>query len=336
MTYILGINQLGINAIICDTRVTTWRSEKRVSGANIALKSGLLFPGCIYGITGDIDSARSFIIECKEILTGKGTLLSFWDKFIGFIEIFRNRHKTGKFTLLLSSRNHGHPKFYTLDFPSGELAEVGRFVTLGSGKQILDVHVDNLYNKRSTIIDKVILENNIPEFTFPYFYCLWLNEISLGMDASTLEEYDTGGVFHFLWQDSKGEHSQHPAVYVLNDADIKNKIIYEYIFRVAFSEGALIYENPIQNEMEILIESAARPILGVSLKHREAITREAKKLPYYYFCGIGFANPSYRGEFGFHVTTKRDYIVKRDGWMDDRHRRLIASKFERNFRLEKR
>jgi hypothetical protein len=56
MTYIVAFGQPGLNAIIADIRVS-WPSNVGVpDNQNIGFKVGLLFPGCIYGVTCNDDT----------------------------------------------------------------------------------------------------------------------------------------------------------------------------------------------------------------------------------------------------------------------------------------
>lgn len=68
MTYILGISRNGINAIICDQRVTWQDSDQKIKAENIALKCGKLFEGCIYGIAGSVEVAMEYIYICKQCI----------------------------------------------------------------------------------------------------------------------------------------------------------------------------------------------------------------------------------------------------------------------------
>lgn len=340
VTYVIGINQLGVNAIICDTRVTWWRSNTKRGGANISLKSGLLFPGCIYAMVGDSSAARSFIINCKQYLTGKNSLVGFWADFLDFVHTYGSKlDKTVAFYLMLSSRHSGKPEFYVFDSIEAVVRPQGNLVTLGSGKTILDAVIHRLVDRNSKFVEELLIQHNIPQFTFPYFYCLWLNEIAQGMELSKLEEYDVGGIFHFLWQDAQGEHAQHPAVYVLSTADVKQKTIYSWIYRVVHVEGALVVENPIINAREVMIDTAARPSLESEYRlHREELMRRIKagadSQPYYYFCGFGFSDPKHRGDFGMHVTTKNDFVVRKDGWIAPRYKALMRDKFLKDYTIK--
>jgi hypothetical protein len=338
MTYVTGISQFNINAIICDTYVSWWRDNRKERGENIGfLKSGLLFPGCIYGISGSIKNARAFIINCRLHLTGRHTLPDFWEMFLEFFHSYcSSTNKNSDFQLLLSSRNHGIPQFYVLDSKKSAVEPCDKLVSLGSGKPLLDQHVQKLVSVNTDLINNLVtVEKRLPLSTFPYLYCLWLNELSQGMDLPLLEKYHVGGIFHFLWQDANDEHTQLPAVYVLSDADPKEKLICSWIYRVAYAQDALIVDNPITNTREVVIDPAARPNfrLRPNSELKSDITRELNDQPFYYFCGFGFADPKHRGEFGIAITNEGEYHVDKDGSISPDFKALIQDKFSRDYKL---
>lgn len=342
MTYTVGIQQSDINAIICDTRVTWWRSDKKIGGANISLKSGLLFPGCLYSVTGDLGEAGNFIKDYKQRINGTyNTLQGSWHDFSkfaqGYFSFARNRPD---FSLLLSSRCKGRPEFYVLDSRTATLEPAGKLITLGSGKDFLDAKFVKWFSHRKKTISDTISKNSLPGFTFPYFYCLWLNEIAQGEELSKLEENDVGGLFHFSWQDSNGDYAQHPAVYVLSATDVNPKTIFLWVYRVAFVEDCLVIDNPITEAREFLFSSIARPGREIDnyLNNWDRVVAEidnkASLQPFYYFCGFGFPQLKYRGPFGCHVTTKNDFVIRKEGWLDPQYKSLIVKNFRGDYSLK--
>lgn len=337
MTYVLGINQFDTSVIICDTHISWWRSNRKVKGQNIGLKSGFFFPGCIYGISGSVEHARTFIIDCKLYLRGHYTLPEFWKRFLGFVNSYRfPNDKDYHFQILLSSRNYGTLQFYVLDSQNATIEPQDKFTSLGSGQPLLDQQVQNLLSVNTDIINKLVtVEKRLPHSIFPYLYCLWLNELTQGMDLPLLEKYHVGGIFHFLWQDMQGEHTQFPAVYVLSAADPKKKIICSWLYRVAYAQGALVVDNPITNAREIITDTAARPNFGLipNDKLKLEVVSEIDAQPFYYFCGFGFADPKHRGEFGIAITTEGKYEVDKNCSFSPRIKTLIQEKFSRDYKL---
>ena len=341
MTYILGINDFGENAIICDTRVTWWRSDKKAGGANISLKCGMLFSGCLYAITGDIDEAGKFIRAFKAKIDGTwNNLQGLWSDFIKFEEsYFSKAINKASFSLLLSSRCQGEPKFFILDSQNGVRLVDDSLVTLGSGKEILDTTVQKWFENRRSYIREIIKDNGLPEFTFPYFYCLWLNEIAQGEQLSILERYNVGGIFHFKYQDLKNDYSQLPAVYVLSAADEDNKLVHVWIYRVSCVQDCLVVDNPIMDAREFLFSSIARPsrLKDNYLNNWNNVVKEidnqANSLPFYYFCGFGFPQMKHRGPFGCHVTSKNDCVITKGGYIAKEFKALIVDSLRKDYGL---
>ena len=338
MTYVVGINQFDANAIISDTHISWWRLNQKVSGQNVGLKSGYFFPGCIFAISGSLDDARTFVITCKTHLSGRNTLPSFWARFLEFVKSYKfPKTRESCFQLLLSSRNQGILQFYILDSVQGiTIAPQGKFISIGSGKPLLDTRMQNLVSINPDIINQLVtVEKRFPPLTFPYLYCLWLTEMSQGTDLSLTEKYHVGGIFHFLWQNTEGEYTQNPAVYVLSEADPKNKIIYSWIYRVAYAQGALVVDNPISNSREIITDTAARPKFELIPTNQLQldIVKEIDSQPFYFFCGFGFANPKHRGEFGIALTNEGKYAVDKAGNISPFMKASLQEKFSREYRF---
>lgn len=336
MTYVLGLNQFNINTIICDMRVTWYKQNKIVRGENVGLKSGFLFPGCMYAISGSVDDARRFIIDCKYNLRSP-TLPELWEEFTEFVRNYPFRtDKDSHFELLLSTRNNGNPQFYTLDSMTSKIEHQNAPISLGTGKEILDDKIGRLVSINTDIINKMVsIEKRLPKSTFPYLYCHWLNEISQGTDLLSLEKYHVGGIFHFLYQDINNESWQGPAVYVLSSADPKSKTIYSWIYRVTYARGALVVSNPVKNVLEIFTDTAADPQVESIQPSRlkDDIIREADAQPYHYFCGFGFSDPKHRGEMGIAITNEGKYVVDKTGNISPFFRKKIAEKFSRDYKM---
>lgn len=335
MTYILGLKNFGITSIICDTRVTL--DESRDIGENTALKSGFLFPGCIYGASGNVDELRKFVILCKEQLTKTDTLPNLWEKFLNIVKEYPfSNSKSEQFQLLLSSRCLGEPSFYILDSAKGRVTDCESPVTIGSGRLLLDEHLNNLYKKLDTTIEKLLKKGNAPKEFYPYFYCLWLMERVQGMEVSLLEKVGVGGCFHFTSQTKHNEFRQGPAVYVLNAGRREGKTISieQWSFRIAFVRESLVVHCPIKKIKMIIVDSAAWPTINSYSKkqleeYRKTIEGEVAKQNYYTFCGFGFVDPNKRYDHLFHITTEKEYVITENGDMREDFKRALADKFSR-------
>jgi len=302
-----------------------FRPPERELQPEIRVGTGLLFPGCIYAWAGHVEEARKFVTECKEFLKGDNKIEGFWYRFVDFVNVYPFDNAK-EFQLLLSVRCSGQPRFYLISSKQPSLlVQNNSIVTLGSGKEMLDGVIMGEFSKRTQMVDdamkhvdNAIRPHRVHPATFPYFYCLWLNEIALGMQLSKLEEHDVGGIFHFLWQDSSGEHAQEPSVYLLSAADLKTRTVYHWLYRVAYADGCLVVENPIVGFVEVFADTSTRPEL-VSMtaaeldEFREKMVNKANSQPFYYFFGLGFADPKDRNEFLVNITTAGDYVVSRQG-----------------------
>jgi 20S proteasome alpha/beta subunit len=179
MTYIIGINNYGASCIICDTRISYGQSG--INGSNDALKSGKLFPGCIYGAAGNSDELRKFISSMRQTQDERNTLSGFWDNFCKFVSKY-NFSKSKLFQLLLASRHTGDSKLYLLDPIEGSIKNAGNLVTIGSGKNLLDRELKEIHEQRNPKIIEYLQDQGVPIHSYPYLYCLWLMERVQGME----------------------------------------------------------------------------------------------------------------------------------------------------------
>ena len=303
MTYIVGYKQTGINTLITDQRISWKSGEGEREGTNNALKSGVLFPGCIYAISGNVEAASEFIEGFHRYGQGEYKSLSdLWKFFMYYINEFDfKQYENSWFVLVLSSRESGMPSFYILDSDKAQMEPsprtMFRFSPLDQGSSILDDYLNNDIKIRLKLYNNIL--SNIPDnqwridFTresyfqlvSPYLICLWLSEKSLTLEASILESHQVGGVFHFGQQDTKNEYAQLPSVYIYTSLDIENKKSYSWVTRVAFAAGTLYIESMApqseetaglqnQGESKIILNRLTHPDVH-SLKH-ENIKLNAK------------------------------------------------------------
>lgn len=330
MTYVIGINNYEASCIICDTRISYGQSG--ICGSNDALKSGKLFPGCIYGAAGDFDELRKFISLMREAQDEKNTLSGFWGNFCKFVSKY-NFLKSQSFQLLLASRHTGESKLYLLDSIDGSINDAGNLVTIGSGKKLLDRELKEIHEDRNEKIIEYLKDQDIPIHSYPYLYCLWLMERVQGMEATVLNRNGVGGYFHFTGQTSEFEARQRPAVYVISESYPSRREIRSWIFRIAFIENALVIDCPVEQTRLIFVDVCIWPTFKELDKNQrqiyfERIVNTAEIEPFYYFCGFGFLNPEKRRSSGFHFTTENDYKVSRKGEILDLNiKRIIEDNF---------
>ena len=251
MTYIVGFKQPGVNTILSDTRVT--RDDPDAS-SNTAIKTGELFPGCIYGRAGSQFHSEKFIRRFREMIRGsRDTHLGFWHQFQQFAEVYEfPTRTTDRFQLLLSTRAFGHPKFYTLSADSGlsrvHMPKEAPIITYGKGKGYLDSRVYGdfqpwLAHIQEYLLDGMGLSHGDILDAAPYCLCLRLSELSLTFEKGRLEEeYGVGGLFHFISQNSTGEYRQQPAVYIFSALDSSLNVL-SFIFRAVRIPTGLYVEE---------------------------------------------------------------------------------------------
>ncbi len=270
MTYIVGLSHHGINSIISDLRVTSGNNR----GRNTALKTGILFPGCIFGSTGDVECIRDFVLAAKYSIGISGSIEELRGKFIDYVDFYK--FPTGNdyiFQLLLSTRALMSPQFFILDSVNGLKPTNEELITLGSGKEILDVLVLKEYKNKLHEFDNVFSKADEPIYqkeVTPYLMSYWLTQLSQGHHEKFLKENGVGGVFHFISQNEKEEKRQKESLYLVCKVDTRKKKIHFSQYRVSFFQNWLVlnvtdrlrhppYYDCRQKDYAILDETALPP-----------------------------------------------------------------------------
>ena len=109
-------------------------------------------------------------------------------------------------------------------------------------------------------------------------------------------------------------------------------------YRVVYDKGCLVVENPIVGLTDILIDTATHPELtnmGHSElgKYKERMLANANSLPFYYFCGLGFADPKDRDEFLVNIITVGKYVITKDGWMHPDWKAILEQKYSHKLKF---
>lgn len=320
MTYVAGILSNKTCVLICDSRVSF---DATTLDNNYALKSGHLFPGCIYaGTCNDTNVMRDFIRRLKTLLTGRRTPTEFWGIFVRYFETYGGLKPDQHFQLLISSRHTGEPRLYIADsLLSSVVEQQTDVVSLGSGKQYLDpVLHKTLLDRHRSILDQ-IKRDKAPEWFWGYWYCLALTECAQGDLAYELNKIGVGGIFHFGYQNCAEEKRQHPAVYDIVSIFPTKHQINHYIYRATFEQMALVVENPAENVHAVCIDGAVWPKIDeLNQVDRgalmEAIFQGANAQPFYYFFGLGFSDDRHRGKWLSHLNLGNNQFVVTRGKID--------------------
>lgn len=350
LTYVVGFRQPGLNAIIADVRMTL--DDHTLDDPDMAVKTGVFFPGCLYGVVGNATEASQFISEVRESLNVEMQSAALWDLFERIADGFSpTRDKKRRFRLLLSSRLLGQPTFYEFDSFHGlsrlPTTKDYQVYTRGSGKRLLDGYVLNLLPQLKGTQDYLLKGRRLPSpfvhEVSPYLLCLWLSEFSLTVGQARLGEIGVGGEFHFMYQTCDGEGGQKPAVYIFSNAIPISKTIYSWWYRVARAGGGLYVERwppPDQSttpslvprrQKRLFFDATAYP--AVDIAPHEMLVQDAQNdldsQPFWFFCGIGFPTWSRQSGHYFLASTKgqREELIAEDGSVTPKLQKVIVSAF---------
>lgn len=332
MTYIVGVSSMGASAIISDAR-TTRMEAGAILGENNALKTGILFPGWIFGRAASARHSREFVQAAQAALLPRNATFVTWSELEQFAEEYAfPQMSSDRFQVLLSTRSSGERQFFLLDSQDGfHRCDTG-LITLGSGKKILDGFLNRELQPLLREVEGVPHEKPTKDELEAYLLCLLLTVLTQSFERSFLAKHRVGGVFSFVCQTDTEEHHQQPALYVLCDVreDRGEKYVYYWQYRVSLVRGALVVDKttpPGQlrdhpmglRRTEILLDTASLPPEEVARwtsapLSEESIAKLDEELshqPFYRFLGFGFTNPRYRKGYGFHLATGDDYLITR-------------------------
>jgi hypothetical protein len=198
--------------------------------------------------------------------------------------------------------------------------------------------VSSSFKERAEALQKKLLAERrlTPEevsYLIPYFFCFWLTELSLNEECDILEWGGVGGPFHFIYQTSKLEARQCPAIYFFAKPDAVNPSIYKAWHRVACVESGLRWEGskfgakddweqnceafretvPIAADEEAVCDGgeANRP----EDTRVSEVERAINLLPFVYFCGFGSYYSYDRNTLSFLLPSNndRDAIFDEEG-----------------------
>jgi hypothetical protein len=348
MTYVLGLQMPGFNAIIADQRVT--RGD---SGTNDRIKTGVLFRGCMYARIGDERQSARLIRAATERIgaANYSNIQDGWAHLMALAENFAYSDDDDEdFTLLLSSRASGTPRFYELRSREGILPwpEDGMGIrAYGSGTDILNDYIAGRgpgelpYPMGMGFIERIeqahnkMLADGMPPdqvaYITPYMLCLWLSELSINYELARLEAWGVGGMFYHLFQTPTYEAAPYPAVYIFTRPQIANGRgrLYFAWFRTAQAGNGLYVERFISagfdsytpNDMvdkRLIIDVVSRPDLEGPYDEAALyaeVDQELKDQPYAYFVGVGQYQPDHRTQAAFFLpaTGNRNEVLDTEG-----------------------
>lgn len=256
MTYVVGIKRFGAAAIITDSLLTSPAYPPDLA----SIKSGLLFPGCIYGISGNWQRAWQCIHAIRAGCTQETTR----ERFKGLTRLIaRYPFPLGNhnaFEILLSSRHTGSPDFYLLQSDTGHVHPViGDLFTLGSGGHLLN---DMLIPYSETLGSEEGLQERRRQYLaighqlldedFAHLYAFLIFQSTHGNMGQQLGRLGAGGFVHFIFQDGQGERRQKPRLYMLGRCDKHGQITDLLAERLAFDH------DPVFGDLIVITEIDGR------------------------------------------------------------------------------
>ncbi|MCP4368669.1 MAG: hypothetical protein GY797_11245 [Deltaproteobacteria bacterium] len=352
MTYIIQYQQKGVNAIISDTRITWNQMGGKSVGYNSYLKTGHLYPGCMYGIIGNTQNATDFIQSFTLGINHDESLAYLWERFRVVVSAYSFlKGVENSFLLLLSFITRDRPLFFVLDSERGILTaqkEGANIVeTYGSGKSILDDFIFTQLNPKLESMQEFLetqedFSKELIHKISPYFICQQLNELALTSERMYLEHQEVGGPFHFISQTNNTQKFQAPAVYILSFPNKNKRTIASEFYRVAFPNNMMYIEKITSLKTKnkkgdsgvseyFLINTSSNPnFIGLNV---EAIIDIGRKgligMDYWSYLGIGRANPNNRKHIAFKLKKggKLDDIIDSQGILRKNIQELIEKGF---------
>jgi hypothetical protein len=300
MTYIVAVEHFGKVAIVTDMGVS-FHGERSVEDS--ALKTGVLFPGCIYGIAGAADEARRFIEHVRAVPKAGQSVYENWERVAGAISQAPPSLGMNRFEALVSSRSSGTPRIFKYDSSTCELALVRDGATVGKGSSCLDAP---LWRARKSLIPKwmALLAGHGALDEWPSLYCLWLSQYSMSQDydlRQSLRACGVGGLFHYIIQDEMSEKRQKPSVVLLSEYVASDTTIVSEFYKIACGEHVVVVDHSMSDSVRACWDghSGADPRLREPSELANDVHRlldeEAR------FFGFGYLDPEYFDQMFFDV-----------------------------------
>jgi len=335
MTYIVGINKKEYEfvTVISDIMVTKRYPDGSIVRENTALKTGLLFKGCLYGLSGDADAGQDFLLGFKQKVNKTNSIGENVEEFKEYIR--SAEWKKGKgFEILFAIRNPS-PDLYLLDSNNPELVLCKEsLVTLGSGRRHFRNMVSNMKKHADSTIMQALKEKRTPIVYYPCFMCLWLSEQTLGFESSYLEKIGVGGIFHYCYQTSGKEARHQPIIFVLFSFDKSTQKISHKAYRISFINGFLLVDYLTDKKRITFTSDVERKDLrGYSVQENreflKEIYRRSDAMPLYYFCGFAIYDPRHRGYYRGHFSSSRGKkVIDKEGNIESNYLKEITDIFE--------
>ena len=280
MSYLIGIQNKKTRSATLISNFHWSKNDSSLFESSHAISTGLLFRGCIFGLTGDIREAKLFLNAFWN--SSHRFTLSMeenWKAFNHFLSGYKAHTREG-FSMLVSSRVSGIPQLYLYTSRDNTFTEVlDPIITLGNKKNAMDPVILKDYKETDKLIFSQCDDHLIPIQYYSYFICTWLMEAS--GRTSSLQNDPSENLYYFYNQTPLLEKRQDPALYGLKQA--KNR---ELLYRISFVDNFLVYENLHEKQRKII------PFMNadfISPELIDVISSMSKNQMSYLFYGL--ANP---------------------------------------------
>lgn len=278
MSYLIGIQNKKdhFSTLISDFQCS--KKDPSLFESNHSISTGLLFRGCIFGLTGNINEARMFLNAFWNSTHRYSlSLEENWKTFKDFISVYKDHTPQG-FSMILSTRISGIPQLYLYTSKNQFFTEVqDSIITLGSRKSVLDPLILEAYKTIDQTIFNQCNSHLISSQYYSFFICTWLMEISSRLSSGQTTPCEN--LYYFYNQNSFQEKRQDPALYSLKNSKSKDSL-----YRISFVDNFLIYENLHEKNSRKIIPFMNSDFITPELI--DVINTMADHQPQYLFHGV--------------------------------------------------
>jgi hypothetical protein len=304
VTYVIGIKRFNTTAILVDSNFSTVDADGNLrpndNPEEALMKNGVLYPGCIYGYSGNVIRAEQCIEKIRINVANAVGLQAKWEALERTVYLYQfPAGERQQFDLVLSSRHTGTPELFVIDSTTEQLHRVEDDIcALGSGKKIMDQMVAPLCATQLSP-DRLIANEardalhggTFSRLDYPYLLSFFFHQSLYGSHGERLFADHVGGFVHFIRQDGESEERQKPSLYVLAFEDPKTHARTLHRTRLAFDDEWIpdtlvicdkAYEQRAQ--WAVSLDYHARSAKTAQLK---ALVRKHQNAVPYYFMAAG-------------------------------------------------
>jgi hypothetical protein len=302
MTILIALHRRGVSAIFSDTAVSRRGANGRPEVCQEwAMKSGVLFPGCIYGVSGSQEGAKRFFDSVVPVIERTQGVENRWTQ-LQTLALRANTSPEHHFTMVLATRHERGSNIYFFDSNQDALGIQRATDDLyldGSGAPLLEEQASALAEVVLGDVRLAAMHGTIPHAgndLFAYLLLLSLRQRAIGEDKILFPRALINDEIHFIAQDQDHEWRQQPSMLIVGSVAHSDLINLE-VRRTAFQNDTLIRwdwtagaDARWQCMLPAHIDEAARPDAERLRLSNEAIAKEKNGAPYY-FLGAGVPLP---------------------------------------------